>query len=42
MRHGDWEKRGKCLHLYMEEMTPEEKKAYTGIREEKDIPTHSR
>lgn len=30
MRHGDWEKTGRCIHLRLKEMAPEEK----------DMPTH--
>ncbi|MCG8399969.1 MAG: hypothetical protein MJA84_00060 [Firmicutes bacterium] len=40
MRHGDWEKRGRCIHLRLKEMAPEEKTGYEGTREQNELPTH--
>lgn len=40
MRHGDWEKRGRCFHLKLKKLAPEEKKCFEGVRGENDMPTH--
>jgi len=40
MRHKEWEKLGRCMHLNVKELTPQEKERYKDLREEKDIPTH--
>ena len=40
MRHGGWEKRGRCLHLQLKKLLPEEKESFEGIRDESDMHTH--
>lgn len=40
MRYGDWERNGRCIHLRLEELTPDERKHYKGVAEGEDIPTH--